>query len=273
MNADLAPERRTSVPATQRTDIAFSASPRQLFLIEQAAAKAGKTFADFVVESAAARAEYMLVNQSRLVLDQASMATILQAIGRPASERPITLSRLADEEIVDRRPIVEKLEREFDLSRFDCGYSELNDWLRHLALPGQFMNYVHTYVIRSGHLVVGYHALGVETFSTYRIPGTEGSDALPQNISAMILLRLAVDRRHQRIGLGRTLLRDAIARFTKEAQNQGLDVLLIHAKNENVQQLYVRCGFTPLPAEPFTLFLTRNSPSLHGQSLTSTQEW
>ena len=144
MNADLAPEKGTPVLTAQLTDLGFSASHRQLFLIEQAAAKAGKSLADFVVESATARAEYMLVNQSRLVLNEASMAAILEAIERPASECPRSTSLLADGDTVNRRPVVEKLEGEFDLGRFDCGYSELNDWLRHLALPGQLMNCAQT---------------------------------------------------------------------------------------------------------------------------------
>jgi len=61
------------------------------------------------------------------------------------------------------------------------------------------------------------------------------------------------------MGLGRSLLREAIARFAREAEDQKVHVLLVQAKNEAVRQLYKTCGFTPLPAEPSLLLLTRKS--------------
>jgi GNAT superfamily N-acetyltransferase len=156
---------------------------------------------------------------------------------------------LDGEGIAEGQVAVEKLGGGLDLARFDCGCSELNDWLLHSAWPGKFMRFADTYVVRDGRTVMGYHALGVETFAANRFPETAGREQLPQSLSAMILMCLAVDKQHQKRSLGRSLLRDAITRFAREAENQRVKVLLVRARNEAVRQLYISCGFTPLPAE------------------------
>lgn len=235
----------------------FIASPRQQLLIGQAATLVGKTFANFMLDSATARAEYMLINQSRLVLDELSVPTVLAAIHRPAAECPRLKALLDAAGTADQRPVVEKLELGLDLAGFDCGHPELNDWLLHSALPGQFMRCSYTYVARTGRSVAGYYALGVEALPAGRRTEVIDSMAMPQTISAMILLRLAVDLQHQKKGLGRALLRDAITRFARVGEKQKLDALFVQAKNEAVRHLYIACGFDPLPSEHFTLFLPR----------------
>ncbi len=71
----------------------------------------------------------------------------------------------------------------------------------------------------------------------------------------MLLARLAVDRRHQGKGLGRSLLQDAMLRSAEAAERIGVRVLLVHAKHEQARRWYERFGFERSPADPLQLML------------------
>jgi uncharacterized protein (DUF1778 family) len=83
MNTNLTRKESGTDLADEGTKIGVFASPRQLLLIEQAAAIGGKTLAEFMAESAAVRAEYILANESRLVLNEMSLTAILEAMDHP----------------------------------------------------------------------------------------------------------------------------------------------------------------------------------------------
>ncbi len=236
-------------------NLGLPASRREVFLIEQAAAIEGKTPAQFVVDGACSRARYVLVHRSRLAPSEASLTAIWEGIDRSAVDRPSIKALMDCPAPADGRAVIQKFDVGFDLAGFDCGHEVLNDWLFHLALPGQLMDYIDTYVIRAGRFVVGYHALGVEEFAAHGLPGAFGSTS-SHAVRARILMRLAVDTRYQKQGLGQALVRDAFVRFAAEAESRKVDVLLVQAKNESVRQFYMNCGFTPLPSEPMILFLT-----------------
>jgi GNAT superfamily N-acetyltransferase len=66
---------------------------------------------------------------------------------------------------------------------------------------------------------------------------------------------LAVDRREQRRGLGKALLKDAIFRTMQAADSAGLKLLLVHVKDEPAADLARKRGFEPVVDEPLKLFL------------------
>jgi len=71
----------------------------------------------------------------------------------------------------------------------------------------------------------------------------------------MILARLAVDLAHQRVGLGRALLKDALGRTAQAADIAGVRALLVHAKDERARNWYLSFDFEPSPSDPLHLFL------------------
>jgi GNAT superfamily N-acetyltransferase len=71
----------------------------------------------------------------------------------------------------------------------------------------------------------------------------------------MLLARLAVDKNHQGIGLGKALLKDAILRTAQVADIAGIRSLLVHAKDENARKWYESWEFEPSPTDPYHLFL------------------
>ena len=72
---------------------------------------------------------------------------------------------------------------------------------------------------------------------------------------ASTLARLAVDRREQRQGLGKALLKDAILRTMQAAEIASLKLLLVHAKHDSAAAFYRRHGFEQAFGDPLKLFL------------------
>ena len=74
-------------------------------------------------------------------------------------------------------------------------------------------------------------------------------------VPVMILARLAVDKTHQGMKLGRALLRDALLRTLQVSDIVGLRALLVHAKDDAARKWYEWWEFEPSPTDPFHLFL------------------
>jgi GNAT superfamily N-acetyltransferase len=69
------------------------------------------------------------------------------------------------------------------------------------------------------------------------------------------LARLAIDRKHQGIGLGRALLKDALLRTVQAADIAGIRAVLVHVKDDAARNWYLHWGFEPSPTDPYHLFL------------------
>jgi predicted N-acetyltransferase YhbS len=71
----------------------------------------------------------------------------------------------------------------------------------------------------------------------------------------VLLGRLAIDRKAQGSGLGRSLVRDAILSTLAAANRIGVRLLLVHALHEQVADFYATLGFKPSPTDPLHLYL------------------
>jgi predicted N-acetyltransferase YhbS len=74
-------------------------------------------------------------------------------------------------------------------------------------------------------------------------------------VPAILLARLAVDHRHQRVGLGRSLLQDVLLRCLEAAEAIGARVLLVHAKHDAAKTWYRQYGFEASPTDPLHLMM------------------
>jgi predicted N-acetyltransferase YhbS len=82
-----------------------------------------------------------------------------------------------------------------------------------------------------GQRVVGYYTLAVGAVAHAQTPGRIRRN-MPDPVSAMILGRLAVDKKYQGSGLGTGLLRDAVLRTLQAANIAGIRTILVHAISE-----------------------------------------
>jgi len=151
-----------------------------------------------------------------------------------------------------------KLTAEDDVTSFDCGQVDLNDWLRRHALNNQRAGMSTVFVTSRADsiTVIGYYALasgGVESaLAPSRI--THGVPRHP--VPVILLTRLAVDTSMQGRKVGRGLLIDALRRVDAAAGEIGVRALLIHAKDDAAREFYMGIAeFEPSPTEPLHLFL------------------
>lgn len=149
-----------------------------------------------------------------------------------------------------------KLTKQDDLEEFSCGQPDLDDWFKRFALINQKAGMATVFVTLFEDKVAGYYALATGGVERAQAPDRviRGLPAHP--IPVVLLARLAVDSSAQKRGLGRALLRDALARVAAAADEIGVRALLIHAKDERAKEFYMGCGeFEPSPTDPLHLFL------------------
>jgi len=138
---------------------------------------------------------------------------------------------------------------------FDCGQTELNEFLQRHALINQKANSSQTYVCCSSDAVVGYYSLVVGSVVHEAVPHRVLKGLARYPVPVMILARLAVDIGHQGKGLGQALLKDALLRTAQAAEIAGIRALFVHAKGESARQWYASWDFEPSPTDPLHLFL------------------
>ena len=150
---------------------------------------------------------------------------------------------------------VRKLAAIDQVSAFDCGHPALNDFLQRYALINQRANSAQTYVCCQAEVVVGFYSLAVGSVEPAAASERVVKGLARHPVPVMILARLAVDRNHQGVGLGRALLKDALLRTMQAAAIAGIRALLVHAKDEAARDWYLGWGFEPSPTDPYHLFL------------------
>lgn len=138
---------------------------------------------------------------------------------------------------------------------FDCGDPALNQFLRRFAIANQRANSAQTYICCHGDEIAGFYSLAVGSVDPRSAPSRVIKDLARHPVPAMILARLAVDRSHQRKGLGHALLKDALLRTAQAADIAGIRCLLVHAKDDAARRWYESWEFEPSPTDPYHLFL------------------
>lgn len=155
------------------------------------------------------------------------------------------------------RPLssVESLAASHDTSEFECGKPELTDWLRRHALASHRAGSARVYVVHSAGRVAGYFALTAGSVEPEEAPGRIKKGLARHPIPVILLARLAVDQREQGRGLGAALLKDALTRAARAADEIGARAVLVHAKDEEARAFYEHFDFEPSPTDPLHLFL------------------
>jgi GNAT superfamily N-acetyltransferase len=72
---------------------------------------------------------------------------------------------------------------------------------------------------------------------------------MPQLIPAVILGRLAIDKKWQGKGLGKALLNDAVQRTLRASREVSARLLIVHSISSEAEDFYLHHGFIRLPVE------------------------
>ena len=146
------------------------------------------------------------------------------------------------------------------LDDFDCGEPDLDEWFKRRALTNQAGGASRTFVVADAqNRVFGYYALAAGAVSR-QLATTGVRRNMPEPIPALVLGRLAVDRRAQGGKLGAALLQDAVNRALSVAENAGVRALLVHALHEDAKRFYLHYGFGESPLHSLTLMLRLANP-------------
>lgn len=140
--------------------------------------------------------------------------------------------------------IIEEITRQHDRKAFDCGISELNQFLQQQARQKAAKHISKTYVAcreSEPNIIIGYHTL--TGYSVKTPPMHRDYKKYPHPLNAVKLARLAVDHHHQRQRLGEKLLVDAIYRTVLVDQQISVIGLFVDPMTPEVIPFYQQYDF------------------------------
>jgi GNAT superfamily N-acetyltransferase len=146
--------------------------------------------------------------------------------------------------------IIEEIAKKHDRKTFDCGITELNQFLQQQARQKTAKHISKTYVTchsTSPDKIIGYYTL--TGFSVTTPPKNKNYKNYPHPLNAVKLARLAVDHRQQGQRLGERLLIDAIYRTVLVAEQISAIGLYVNPMTPNVIPFYQQYGFLPADEE------------------------
>ncbi|MCO5316609.1 MAG: GNAT family N-acetyltransferase [Solirubrobacterales bacterium] len=140
-----------------------------------------------------------------------------------------------------------RLAADHDTTRFDCGVTALDEWIRTQALRAERAGVTATTVwTRPGdQQVLGFHSIAPTTVSREELP-TKGIAAGFTTIPGYLLGRLALDRDLQGRKLGSQLLLDAIETIVVAAERGGGRVIVVDAIDDRAVSFYRHHDFIPI---------------------------
>jgi GNAT superfamily N-acetyltransferase len=144
----------------------------------------------------------------------------------------------------------ERLHARHDVSLFQNGkHASLDTWLKDRALTSEGLS-ARTYVVCDAATpaqVVGYYAISTAMEERIALPSAKLRKGMPERVPLLLIGRLAVDARFQRIGLGTDLLTDALRRCLATSEIAGVRAVIALAIDDDAVRFYRRHGFSLSP--------------------------
>lgn len=141
----------------------------------------------------------------------------------------------------------EALRHDHDLRAFDCGKPELDMWLRASALDAAAKNTCKTFVWHDEGAVVAYYGLAAHIIEREQLSRSQGHGS-PEQIPAVLIARLALDKTLHGQGFGSVLLADCLVRIAATAENVGMRFVVVDAIDDHAAAYYRAHGFSATPA-------------------------
>lgn len=147
------------------------------------------------------------------------------------------------------------LDASCDVTSFDCGKPALNEWLRRHALSNQRNGFTRVLVVMPGDVIAGFYGLAPTEILPASLPRSVRTGRHPNQIPAILLGQLAVDKRFAGQGVGSALLRHALERVVEAARSIGGNVVVVRTIDRDAEIYWQSNGFMPLRDDPSMLFL------------------
>jgi GNAT superfamily N-acetyltransferase len=129
---------------------------------------------------------------------------------------------------------------------FDSGEPTLDDWLRRYAGQNRRRDTAATWVITDAdEAVVAYASVAMTGIDRSAAPEVLAKGA-PDPVPALLLGRLAVDRRYAKLGIGTALVAHVLATATELNEKAACRAVVVTALNASARNWWQRLGFHPL---------------------------
>ena len=149
----------------------------------------------------------------------------------------------------------EKFNLSYVSGNFDCGVSDLNQFLLKYALQNQGADSANTYFACENGAVLGFYTLVVGSVIHANAPKRITKGLAKHPVPVMILARLEADNTQHGQGIGRGLLKDALLRTAQASDIAGIRALLVHAKDDAARRWYQQFNFDESPTDSLHLYL------------------
>lgn len=132
---------------------------------------------------------------------------------------------------------------------FDSGEPVLDEWLKRYAGQSRRGDTAATWVVVDrDDVVVAYASLSMTAIDLSQAPARIAKGS-PDPIPALLLGRVAVDRRHTGLGLGTELVKHVLATAVELNRKAACKVVVVTALHAEARLWWERLGFDPLDAD------------------------
>ncbi|WP_239451987.1 GNAT family N-acetyltransferase [Frondihabitans sp. PAMC 28766] len=143
-----------------------------------------------------------------------------------------------------------------DTSGFDCGVPSLTNWLQIRAIRNEAGGASRTFIScdADSGVVAGYYCLAASSLRSDEAVGGVRRN-MPDPIPVILIGRLAVDSRFHGVGLGASLLQDAVLKAVEASRLIGARAVVVYAVDDSAVAFYRRFGFAIMPKSARCLYL------------------
>ncbi|ESW85529.1 acetyltransferase [Mesorhizobium sp. LSJC269B00] len=148
--------------------------------------------------------------------------------------------------------------KQHDRASFDCGDTQMNDFLRRFARQSHEQNAAKTFCAiddRAPERILGFYTIAPSAVPHDAVPTAMTKGLARHEVSGFKLARLATDLSVAGHGLGGQLLAAAALRCLRLAGEGGGILLIIDAKSERAASWYAGYGAESLLDQPLTLIM------------------
>lgn len=145
-----------------------------------------------------------------------------------------------------------------DRESFDCGKSQLNDYLKKIASQDAKKDYSKTFVATTeveSKNILGYYSTSASIIEFENIPQNLSKRLPKYPAPCMLIGRLAVDKQMQGKKLGETLLMHALNKAVRVTSEMAIFAVRVDALDEEAKKFYLRYGFIPFKDKELSLLL------------------
>jgi predicted GNAT family N-acyltransferase len=157
--------------------------------------------------------------------------------------------------VFEERPLDTALH---DREGFDCGVSELNEYLIRFAEQHRRKGVSTTYVLvdtAEPQTIIGYYTLSAAELDVDQLAIADRKKLPRFPVPCFRMGRLACSAKRRDKGLGRLLLGSAVDRCLRAREEVAAYALIVDAKSSSAKAFYEHFGFIACLDSPMTLYL------------------